>query len=114
MRKYDKYRDESFCEVLQHMYNGKTGAEMFYGRTEELQIAKKYLQSDNCLPLIFCGENGCGKTSVMAKIATECRKWMTDAIEPVLILRFLGTSPDSSSISPLLISLCEQVGENMK
>ena len=46
----------------------------------------------------------------MAKIATDCRGWLTDDVDPVLILRFLGTSPDSSSISPLLNSLCEQVG----
>lgn len=109
MRKYDKYRDESFSEILQHLYNGKIGAEMFFGRVEELLVARDYLQSKNNFPLIFYGENGCGKTSIMAKIATECREWMTDAVEPVLILRFLGTSPDSSSISPLLNSLCEQV-----
>lgn len=34
-------------------------------------------------------------------------------IDPVLILRFLGTSPDSSSIGPLLISVCEQIGREL-
>uniref|UniRef100_A0AC35EXK7 NACHT domain-containing protein n=1 Tax=Panagrolaimus sp. PS1159 TaxID=55785 RepID=A0AC35EXK7_9BILA len=112
MRKYDKFRDELFAEILQHLSNGKAGAEMFFGRSQELMHAKEYSISENNLPLIFYGENGCGKTSIMAKIATECRGWLTDAVEPVLILRFLGTSPDSSSISPLLNSLCEQIAHN--
>ena len=30
-------------------------------------------------------------------------------IKPVLIMRYLGTTPDSSAITPMLISLCQQV-----
>jgi len=30
-------------------------------------------------------------------------------LQPTLILRFLGTSPDSGSLAPLLTSLCQQI-----
>ena len=29
--------------------------------------------------------------------------------KPVLIMRYLGTTPDSSALTPMLISLCQQV-----
>lgn len=68
--------------------------------------------NDYMSSVIFCeqGENGCGKTSTLAKIAREMRNWYCNGEKPVIVLRFLGTSPDSSSIMPLLMSVCEQVG----
>lgn len=33
-------------------------------------------------------------------------------IKPVLIMRYLGTTPDSSAITPMLISLCQQISYN--
>ena len=30
-------------------------------------------------------------------------------VKPVLIMRYLGTTPDSSALTPMLISLCQQV-----
>ena len=35
--------------------------------------------------------------------------WLSGATNPLSVLRFLGTSPDSSSIIPLLTSLCRQI-----
>lgn len=53
---------------------------------------------------------------MLAKVAAETRKWLTADLEtdvdPIIILRFLGTSPESSSIGPLLISVCEQIAYN--
>ncbi|KAI6199667.1 hypothetical protein M3Y96_00651200 [Aphelenchoides besseyi] len=114
MRKHAKYRDVFFAEVLQHMWNALQGSSMFYGRDKELATAQEYLRSTNDTPMVFYGEHGCGKTSILAKIAIECRRWLTEGTqaEPVLILRFLGTSPDSSSIGPLLTSVCEQIACN--
>ena len=39
----------------------------------------------------------------------QSRSWFPKGSSPVLILRFLGTTPNSSSIIPLLSSLCKQV-----
>uniref|UniRef100_A0A1I7RSF5 WD_REPEATS_REGION domain-containing protein n=1 Tax=Bursaphelenchus xylophilus TaxID=6326 RepID=A0A1I7RSF5_BURXY len=114
MRKHAMYRDLFFAEVLQHMWNGIQGSNIF-GREKELTGAKSYITTNNNYPLIFFGEHGCGKTSIMAKVATESRKWLTSSESdsmPVIILRFLGTSPDSSSIGPLLVSVCEQIAYN--
>lgn len=40
------------------------------------------------------------------------RNWLEN-IQPVVILRFLGTSPDSSNIAPLLTTVCQQVRTEM-
>uniref|UniRef100_A0A0K0EPQ8 NACHT domain-containing protein n=1 Tax=Strongyloides stercoralis TaxID=6248 RepID=A0A0K0EPQ8_STRER len=110
---HSKYKDPMFVEILQHLHNGLLDSLMFYGRNDELENAKKYILSDNCYPLIFKGDNGCGKTSLLAKIATEIKNWFqTTKIEPIIILRFLGTSASSSSISPLLTSVCDQIAYN--
>lgn len=54
---------------------------MFYGRELELEIASTYLRSSNDQPMIFYGENGCGKTSILARIATESRTWLITSSE---------------------------------
>ena len=38
--------------------------------------------------------------------------WLPPENSPVMVLRFLGTSPDSSSVIPLLTSLCRQIAVN--
>uniref|UniRef100_A0A0N4ZF20 NACHT domain-containing protein n=1 Tax=Parastrongyloides trichosuri TaxID=131310 RepID=A0A0N4ZF20_PARTI len=110
---HSKYRDPMFVEVLQHLHNGLLDSLMFYGRSDELNKANRYILSDSNSPLIFKGDNGCGKTSLLAKIATEIKDWYKEKnIIPVIILRFLGTSASSSSISPLLTSVCDQIAYN--
>ena len=36
------------------------------------------------------------------------QEWLTPA-KPLLIVRYLGTTPDSSSLAPLLTSICQQL-----
>lgn len=36
----------------------------------------------------------------------------TATVQPVIVIRFLGTTPNSSSIFPLLTSMCEQISHN--
>ena len=38
------------------------------------------------------------------------KEWLLPA-KPLLIVRYLGTTPDSSSLAPLLTSICQQVFE---
>ena len=44
----------------------------------------------------------------------QCRLWMKNGPGEniVMPLRFMGTSPDSSSLIPMLTSLCEQISIN--
>ena len=39
----------------------------------------------------------------------QVRSWLPADSQPLLVLRFAGTSPDSSSLVPLLLSLCHQI-----
>ena len=60
-------------------------------------------------PLVLYGEGGCGKTSLLAKSAgLSSSSWLV-GIKPINIIRFLGTTPDSSALTPTLISVCQQV-----
>lgn len=66
---------------------------------------------DNCDKcVILYGEGGCGKTSLLAKSAymSTGKEWFKGA-RPISIVRFLGTTPDSSALTPTLISICQQV-----
>ncbi|VDM45229.1 unnamed protein product [Toxocara canis] len=108
MKKHDKFRDHLFSEVLQHLCNALSVSNMFFGRDDELKAAESYIRSNSNVPVVYYGENGCGKTSTLAKIAREIRNWYDRGEQPIIVLRFLGTSPASSSIAPLLTSVCDQ------
>ena len=81
---------------------------MFYGREEELKYVEEYIKGDKNTPLILHGAGGCGKTSLLAKCAAMCFEWLSDA-KPILIIRFVGTSPKSTALTALLTSMCQQV-----
>lgn len=64
---------------------------------------------DSDKPLVLYGEGGCGKTSLLAKSAgLSSSAWLLGK-KPINIIRFLGTTPDSSALTPTLISICQQV-----
>ena len=96
-------------EILQHaLFCQKKGLDC-QGRDDFLQSVKKsLLKRNDKRTIILHGESGCGKTSVMAKIAVEIRKWLEDN-SAIVVLRFIGTSPASSSIRLLLRSVCQQL-----
>jgi len=64
---------------------------------------------DSDKPLVLYGEGGCGKTSLLAKSAgLTSTVWLTGR-KPINVIRYLGTTPDSSALTPTLISICQQV-----
>lgn len=65
---------------------------------------------DDDKPLVLYGEGGCGKTSLLAKAASmsTAKDWFKNK-RPISVIRFLGTTPDSSALTPTLISICQQV-----
>jgi hypothetical protein len=97
-------------EILQHLHACNNSVEVFYGREDALEIGKKYIMEESDKPIILYGQGGCGKTSLLAKMAAMCFQWLGSP--PLLILRFLGTTPDSSALTPMLISLCQQISYN--
>ncbi|KAK0413279.1 hypothetical protein QR680_006707 [Steinernema hermaphroditum] len=110
--KQSKFRDPLYSEILRHLYGSHLVSSAFHGREKEIEIAKQYVLSEKQIPMIFQGENGCGKTSLLARISTQIRSWLGIGKDPVVILRFIGTTADSSSISPLLTSVCDQIAWN--
>lgn len=96
-------------EILQHALFCQRKGLACQGRDEFLQSVKQsLLDYRNQRVVILHGESGCGKTSVMAKIAVEIMKWLEDE-SPIVVLRFIGTSPESSSVRLLLRSVCQQL-----
>ncbi|XP_013421183.1 NACHT and WD repeat domain-containing protein 2 [Lingula anatina] len=101
--------DSVYSDVLQHLHACETFCKVFQGREETVEKIHQYIMGSSVEPLVLSGESGCGKTSLMAKGASKVPDWYPDTVAPVMIIRFLGTSPDSSSIIPLLKSLCHQI-----
>lgn len=95
-------------EVLHHAFLCKTKCESYCDRRDGVMARVEYhIKHSSNFPLIIHGKSGSGKTSIMAKIALSIPKWRADDCS--IVLRFLGTSPMSSSIRSVLVSTCEQI-----
>ena len=63
---------------------------VFRGREDVLESVRKYLvHGKSNQPLVIYGESGCGKTSVLSKVASLSHTWLS-GVRPVVILRYLG------------------------
>ncbi|KAK3105389.1 hypothetical protein FSP39_024054, partial [Pinctada imbricata] len=100
-------KDELFFEVLQHSTMAKERCEMFHGRDAVLDQVMAYIKGDAQQPYTVFGPSGSGKTSIMAKVARQVH--LIHNRDAIVILRFLGTSPESSNVVNLLRSLCQQI-----
>ncbi|XP_076470740.1 NACHT and WD repeat domain-containing protein 2-like [Babylonia areolata] len=99
--------DPVFSEPLQHLHACRNHVSAFQGREHVVQQIRDYVVGSNPSPLILHGPSGCGKTSLMAKAASQVESWVGE--KAVVMVRFLGTSPGSSTIVPLLTNLCSQL-----
>ena len=98
-----------YSEVLHHAKFARHKCEIFCGREEALKLIKTYLKDSklNRHPLVISGKSGYGKTSLMAYAAKCLPEWLPG--EHVVVLRFLGTTPQSSNIYSTLKSVIEQI-----
>ena len=64
--------------------------------------------SETNVPLVIHGVTGSGKTSIMAGVAYHIKE-KYPLSKMILIIRFIGITPSSSSIRGILRSVCEQV-----
>lgn len=129
-------------EVLQHSHHANKVSSLVSGRAGELEMIRSYVVAGigkqrqdgerigghrdpdraSGLPMFIYGVDGTGKSSVLARAATLARDWILKArgssgerswdCEPCIIMRFVGTTPASSSLIGVLTSLCEQLQYN--
>ena len=60
-----------YTEILEHAHQCELKVSRFHGRKDILSSIESYLTSDSNQPFVVYGESGCGKTSVLAKIAKQ-------------------------------------------
>ena len=96
-------------EVFQHGSFCKRKCELFHGRDEFLSKVKDTIITERVA--VLYGESGCGKTSLMAKVAMDVKKWLAGDSATV-VTRFIGTTPDSSNARSLLHSICQQINRS--
>ncbi|XP_047484728.1 uncharacterized protein LOC125036301 [Penaeus chinensis] len=112
MRKEDSSaQGQIITEILQHLHACKNSVQVFYGREEEVKKVEDYIKGPSVNPLLLHGAGGCGKTSLLAKCAASSFEWLSHA-KPILVIRFVGTSPESTALTPLLTSICHQISYN--
>ena len=106
-RKSTDLEDPLVKEISLHTTTCQDKARFFYGRKDVLDAILNHVKNENDnRVLVVQGESGCGKTSIMA-VAAKMIKEVNPEVP--LILRFLGTTSGSSSISELLKSICTQI-----
>jgi WD40 repeat protein len=77
----------------------------FVGRDLELRAIEDYLRDENdSNPLVVHGPSGTGKTALLARAAQAAKIGKRR-----IIVRFLGTTPQSSNLLSLLASLCRSL-----
>lgn len=99
--------DELHQEILHHASFCLSKCESFCGRNELLSTIHEYLASEKQTPLVIYGLSGSGKTTIMAKSMFLSHDWMGQ--DCVSVVRFLGTSPASTTIREVLVSMCSQI-----
>lgn len=116
-------------EVLQHSHYASYMSKSFHGRDEELDKIRDYivLESNVCSkPMFIYGVSGSGKTSLLSQVAASAKDWIlraraneltrSDEVKwnqkPCIVMRFCGTTPNSSSMIDVLTSVCRQLQFN--
>lgn len=106
--------DELYGEVSSHAGFAVAKAKLYCGKRKFLtHIYRKLMDHENHQPYILYGESGVGKTATVAKLILEAHKnIVNEKSKPAnIVYRFLGTTPDSSNLDRLLISLTKQICE---
>ena len=101
-------------EAATHLTFCVTRSNSFHGREELVRKTIQYVQrkKGGGSPFIVYGDSGAGKTSLLAKLAMVSATTLSKSnTKPVLITRFCGTSPMSSSAPDLVQSILEQMSE---
>lgn len=101
--RFDKVEQEAFA----HQAFGQERARVFIGRQDLLRRIQDYVAGRDQSPLVLHGLSGSGKSALMAK-ATEQQSAVRSP-QAVLVVRYIGATPESRDIRSLLKGLCEEI-----
>ncbi|KFW04553.1 Leucine-rich repeat and WD repeat-containing protein KIAA1239, partial [Eurypyga helias] len=118
---FDTETDLLYDEVLQHSSLCKTYSTFYEYRCEALNIVHKYIlpsKIGHINPLIIYGGPCTGKTLLLAEVAKKAYSWLQEEMgpdsDPVVVLRFLGSTETSTDLKNILQSICEQLAVNYR
>ncbi|XP_030753342.1 NACHT and WD repeat domain-containing protein 2 [Sitophilus oryzae] len=94
-----------FEELNQQTYFCQKAAQCSINREKTIEDVHRYLAGGGTSPLVLVGPNGCGKTTLLARVAAHFPGRLPEAF---LVLRFVGISAQSNSIEQLLSSVTDQ------
>ena len=113
VRNMDSICDDKLCkQVICNWNHVKQYSTDFAGREEVLNSIKVYLLSETDQPLIIYGGTGSGKSTTLAKAASDINEAIenSDLSMPTsVVTRFIGQSGTSEDIQQLLFHLCHQL-----
>ncbi|XP_019640117.1 PREDICTED: NACHT domain- and WD repeat-containing protein 1-like [Branchiostoma belcheri] len=84
-----------------------TTSQTFHGHDKLLNAIGSHLRTENTLPLVIHGTDGCGRSALAAKIAELVPHWQTEIT--ACVYRAVRLGPSHFSEEQLLWSLCEQL-----
>ena len=96
------------AEGVAHREFGRNRADSFVSPSKILAEVAAYLRDGRRHTLLLVGEDGVGKTAVLARAAAERR-----AESPIVrvVDRYAGLTPASASIDSLILDLCSSLAE---
>lgn len=83
----------------------------FVGRDEQVRSIREYLQGSTNRPLLVHGPSGSGKTALLAYVSQQPFLPGTESggVSPLILIRFIGAHPESSTLRGLMSSLCREL-----
>lgn len=94
------------AELQQHTALCQKHVETFQGCSALTSQISSYLSSDDNVPLVLHGCTGCGKSALAAMTAKMAEQVLPNS---ACVLRFVGSSPESSTPNQVFRSVCEQI-----
>uniref|UniRef100_A0A8C2ITE3 NACHT and WD repeat domain containing 2 n=1 Tax=Cyprinus carpio TaxID=7962 RepID=A0A8C2ITE3_CYPCA len=116
---FDTETDPLYDEIIQHLSLCKTFSSFYVYKSEALDIVQEYLypsKGGRITPLVVYGGPCTGKTLLLAEVAKQAYSWLQKEMgpetDPVVIVRFIGSTDFSTDLRTLLQSICEQIAIN--
>lgn len=105
-------QDGLLSEVATHwgLVTSFTGP--YIASDEILEAIKQYLLTETDKPLVFYGLTGSGKSSLIAKAASDINEAIANknvSMPTALVVRFLGQTESCQDVQPFLFHLCHQL-----